>query len=88
MKEALEKHCPRIQVCDRSRPEWSPRATELLKEAKQARRRFQKTRHEEDAVEWKHLRNQLQQELRRNSRTRWRKLIKELTEDSDNSKYV
>jgi len=57
--EALEKHCPRKKICDRSRPEWSPRAGELLTGCKRARRQFQRTRSTLDAVEWKQLRNQL-----------------------------
>jgi len=83
--EALEKYCLRKKICDRSRPEWSPRAGELLTGCKRARRQFQRTRSTLDAVEWKQLRNQLQQEMRRNSRTRWRKLVTELIENPSNT---
>ena len=70
MGEALEKYCPVVNPSDWARPEWSPRAAELLAGARRSRRRFQRTRSEGDKEEWKRQQNQLQQELRRNRRTR------------------
>jgi len=78
---ALSRHCRRVRPSDWSRPEWSPKAAELLAGARQAKARHRRTRNPEDAIEWKRMRNALKREMRSNARTRWRKLINTLTED-------
>ena len=51
--EALEKYYLRKKVYNRLRPEWSPRAGELLAGYRRARRHYQKIRNTLDAVKWK-----------------------------------
>ena len=82
MGEALEKYCPKANPSDWARPEWSPKAAELLAGARQSRREYQRTGCRESEKQWKRQRNQLQQEMRRNGRTRWRKLVEELTDEA------
>src|SRR2546421_6682799 len=61
---------------------WSPRATELLAEARRARRAYHVTNNDHDRLAYKTQKNLLKKELRRAGRTSWRKFLEELSECS------
>jgi hypothetical protein len=79
LEALLPRHCPKAKPSPRARPEWSPRASELLAGARRARRRHNASREREDLRQSHNLANQLKQELRKNSRANWRRLIQDLT---------
>ena len=82
IEQALPLYCPKARPSPRARPDWSPRAAELLAGVRQARRRHTAGHSEDDRREAKHLSNQLKQEMRRNARNNWRRLVDELTRES------
>ena len=87
VEEVMEKHCPLVRSSDRANPDWSLKATELLQEARQARTLHRVTGSDESLEDWKRARNQLQREIRRNGRTRWRKMVADLTSNPENPEY-
>jgi hypothetical protein len=80
---ALEDLCEKAKPSDWARPEWSKKAAEFLAGARKARRAYKKWNNPDDRAEWKRNRNALGHELRKNARTRWRKYIEEITQDSE-----
>ncbi len=74
-----EDNCPRVRPSDRARPDWSTKATELLAGARRAQRQYRRYHDPEAHIEWKTMKNNLKREMRKNSKTRWRKLLEELT---------
>ena len=80
IEQALRAHCPRSKPSTWARPDWSPRATELLAGARRARRRYTAAHIEEDRQEAKHLANQLKKEMRRNARNHWRRIVQDISE--------
>ena len=87
IQKALPQCCPRARPSPRARANWSPRASELLAGARRARRRYTVWHQEEDNQEAKHLSNQLQQEMRRNSRNNWRRIVAEIAKEETKSGY-
>jgi len=82
LERLLPQFCPKARPSPRARPDWSPKATELLAGARRARRRLNVSHDEEDRRQHKNLSNQLKHEMRRNARANWRRLIEDLTNNS------
>jgi Reverse transcriptase (RNA-dependent DNA polymerase)/Endonuclease-reverse transcriptase len=80
IEQALQAHCPRSRPSLWARPDWSPRAAELLAGVRRARRRYTTAHIEEDRQEAKHLSNQLKKEMRRNARNHWRRVVQDVSE--------
>jgi hypothetical protein len=68
LEDLLPRYCPKAKPCLRARPDWSPRASELLTGARHARRRYNASHRQEDLHDFKKLSNQLKHEIRRTSR--------------------
>jgi len=81
LEALLPQYCPKAKPCLRARPDWSPKAAELLAGARRARRRHTATHQQEELNEYKHLSNQLKREIRRTARANWRRLVESLTGD-------
>ena len=80
--EGLEMNCPRVKRCPRASQKWSPRASELLAGARRARRAFALSGLPQDSQAQKSHQNLLKKELRRGSRTVWRKFVEEFSSDT------
>lgn len=81
LREALEQYCPKAKSGGLARPEWTPRAAELLAGARQARRRYQATAHPHDHHALQQLSRQLTRELIKGRRSLWRRFLEECTTD-------
>ena len=66
--KALQEHCPLARPSRMARRNWSPRATELIADARRARSDYHRTLHGEDLQRHKALSNLLKKELCRGSR--------------------
>ena len=75
LEELLPRYCPKSRPSLRARTEWSPRAAELLAGARRAKRRYTAYHQVEDLVSSKAFANQLKHEVRRNSRSSWRRFV-------------
>ena len=82
LERLLPEFCPRAKPSPRARPNWSPKAAELLAGVRHARRKLNADHDPEDLRQLKHLSNQLKHEMRRNARASWRRLVEELTNSS------
>ena len=83
LAEGLEASCPRVRPCSRASRKWSPRASELLAGARQARRAYAASGMDHDLQAQKSFQNLLKKELRRGNRTMWRKFVEEITSNPD-----
>jgi hypothetical protein len=79
----LELYCPRARPSPHASHIWSPRASELLKGARRARRSFLVTESPLYLQQYKALTNSLKREIRRVSRDNWRRFVQESTEDPE-----
>jgi len=72
-------YCPKTRPSKWARPNWTPRAAELLAGTRRARRRYNASGAEHDRMAHKELQHQLQKELRRVSRANWRRFVEKFT---------
>jgi hypothetical protein len=79
----LPRWCPRARPSKWARPDWSPEASTLLADARQARRRYAAHNRPEDAQESSRLSNQLSNRLRKERRANWRRTVAEVTGDPE-----
>lgn len=85
IQEGLEMCCPKARPGIYANPQWSPRASELLVGARQARRRFNDTGAEHDRTSYQSFQGLLKKELRRVGQANWRRFIEQSTSAPDNS---
>ncbi len=85
LRKAMKEHCPRTRTAAVRRPEWTERISQLTKLVRQARRRSNVSDSQADLVSYKTLKNELQRELRKESRNSWRRFVESLdTEGTGN----
>jgi len=77
----LPQFCPKARPSVRARPDWSPRASELLAGVRRARRRLNASGQEVHRVESRSLSNQLKKEIKRVARANWRRVVEDLTQE-------
>ena len=77
IQSGLTYYCPTTKPSPYSNPRWSPRATELLAGARQARRRYLATNEQQHRTAYRSFQNELQREMKRQSRADWRRFVHE-----------
>jgi len=76
---ALQEHCPRSKPTKHARHAWSDTCSNLVRLHRAARRRYVTSQEPTDEAQYKALRNQLKNQLRKESRHSWRGFIEETT---------
>jgi len=79
LEEGLPKLCPKAKPSPFAKRNWSPRASELLAGARRARRTYNASGQGHDLVAFKTQQNLLKKEMRRASRSSWRKFLASLS---------
>jgi len=82
VKNGLRAHCPRKRPSTQTRRDWSPQATALLTQARQARREAGRTGADEDYERARDLNKVLNRELRRCRRVTWREFVGNLHQNA------
>ena len=79
LQQAMEMHVPYAKPSNYASRSWTPQCAALVKEARQARRRFTQSQAEEDYIAYRRACNAKKREIRRENTKSWRRFIAEAT---------
>ena len=87
LRAAVEQHCPRTRKSKQALHKWSPDTSRLVQDARQARRRYNATGSQWDALRYKQRSNMMKKAIRRDGRAAWRVFLEDVAHDkeSDNN---
>ena len=80
---AIREFVPIAKPSQYAKPYWTTHCTELISEAKAARRQYRRTESEEDYIRYRQAVNKKGNEIRRRKQEQFRKDLAEATEKSD-----